>query len=229
VESDLDLAYLLPPQLYHHVVDALRGALPAPATDTPEDLRRRDYAAISQIAAMLPANGEEAMLAAQFVAASAQALDCLRLVRQHAADSPLGLKCLAQAASMMRQARSARSLLLTCQARRQVREANDTTCDAGYRLEHAVLHLMADALPTSAVKPAEPAEHPAEPDQPIEHAPGQPFEPSSPESGPGAPRENPARSDRAVADQDPPTGLAAPPSTPIVHLTPRANLSRMDY
>jgi hypothetical protein len=182
VESDLDLAYLLPPQLYHHVVDALRGALPAPATDTPEDLRRRDYAAISQIAAMLPANGEEAMLAAQFVAASAQALDCLRLVRQHAADSPLGLKCLAQAASMMRQARSARSLLLTAQARRVVREANEKTCDAADRLEHAVLYMMADALPPAS--PPELAAAPAEPDQPGDHASAEQPTPPDPPARP---------------------------------------------
>jgi hypothetical protein len=57
-----DLSLLLPRDAYHHLVHTLRGALPPPLADTPEDLARRDNAA----------------LAAQFVTANAQALDCLR-------------------------------------------------------------------------------------------------------------------------------------------------------
>jgi hypothetical protein len=55
----------------------LRGLLPPPITDTPLDHARRDDAAIAQVAAMLPANADEAHLAAQCVAARAQAADCL--------------------------------------------------------------------------------------------------------------------------------------------------------
>ncbi len=56
--------------------------LPPPITDTPEDLARRDNAAIAQVASLLPANADEATLAAQYVAAHAQAVDCLRLARK---------------------------------------------------------------------------------------------------------------------------------------------------
>ena len=48
---------------------------------TPEDLARRDNAAIAQVSCLLPANAAEAVLGAEFVAAHAQAMDCLRLAR----------------------------------------------------------------------------------------------------------------------------------------------------
>jgi len=52
------------------------------------------------VACLLPANADEANIAAQYVAASAQALDCLRLARRSPSDEVLALKCTAQAASM---------------------------------------------------------------------------------------------------------------------------------
>ena len=67
--------------LHYQVVHALRDALPPPVTDSPEDHARRDNAIIAQVAALRPANADEVMLAAQCVAASAQALECLRLAR----------------------------------------------------------------------------------------------------------------------------------------------------
>lgn len=145
-----DLTCVLPAHLYHHVVHALRAALPPPPADTQADLVRRDHAAIAQVAALLPANGEEVVLAAQFVAANAQALDCLRLARQSPSDTLLGLKCMAQSASMMRQARGARSLLLTVQARRLKREAIETSSDGAARIEHCAIGLMTDALEAAA-------------------------------------------------------------------------------
>lgn len=149
-----DLDYQLPRHLYFQVLHTLRLALPPPATDAPEHLIDRDRAAIAQVAAMLPANGEEAMLAAQVVAANAQALDCLRLVREHAADTVLVLKCTAQASAMMRQANVTRSLLLRIQARRQKHEAHEATCDAEARIEHCAVGLMSDALRTMPARSA---------------------------------------------------------------------------
>ena len=65
-----DLALLLPRDAYYQLVHSLRGLLPPPVTDTPEDEVRRDNAAIAQVACLLPANAAEATLGAQFVAAT---------------------------------------------------------------------------------------------------------------------------------------------------------------
>jgi hypothetical protein len=124
-----DFTLQLTRDMYYQLVHTLRGSLPPPVTNSPEDEIRRDNAAISKVASLLPANGEEADLAAQFVAASAQALDCLRLAREHPADTPRILKCTAQAANMMRQSRGARSLLLRVQADRRKREADNVSLD----------------------------------------------------------------------------------------------------
>jgi hypothetical protein len=84
---------------YYQVVHTLRGSLPPPVTDTPEDLARRDNAAIAHVASLLPANADEAHLASQHVAADAYAMDhggsCVlpemqRLGRQHDAPGALG-------------------------------------------------------------------------------------------------------------------------------------------
>jgi hypothetical protein len=95
-----DLSLLLPRDAYHHLAHTLRGSLPPPLADTPEDLARRDNAAIAEAASLLPINASEAALAAQFVAANAQAMDCLRLAQDPA--MPLGfvVKCRAQAVSI---------------------------------------------------------------------------------------------------------------------------------
>jgi hypothetical protein len=168
-----DLTLQLPRDLYHQIVHTLRTALPPPATDTPQAagsdpgqaLARRDNAAIAEVASLLPANAEEVTLAAQFVAASAQALDCLRLAREHAADLWLVLKCSAQAAAMMRQARSARSLLLQVQATRQKREADGVAAGKAAWIEHCAVGLMAGALGRDP--PAEPPPVPAAEPAPV--------------------------------------------------------------
>ena len=105
-------AIRLPTATYYQVLHTLRGYLPPPITDTPQDHTRRDDAAIAQVAAMLPVNADEAHLAAQCVGARAQATDCLRLARVHEADVTRSLQCTAQAARMMREANGSRTLLL---------------------------------------------------------------------------------------------------------------------
>src|SRR5690242_6672859 len=102
-----DLTLLLPRDLYWQVVQYLRTSLPSATTDSPDDLVRRDRAAIAEVASLLPGTAAEATLAAQYVAANAQAMDALREVRAHAADPPFAMRCSAQSASMMRQARGA--------------------------------------------------------------------------------------------------------------------------
>ena len=51
-----DPALRLPPATYFYVLHTLRGLLPPPVGDTPQDFARRDDAAIAQVAAMLPVN-----------------------------------------------------------------------------------------------------------------------------------------------------------------------------
>ena len=109
----------LPKDLYYLAVHALRDALPPPVTDSLEDRTRRDNAIVAQVAALLPTNADEVILAAQCIAANAQALDCLRLARLHRDDIAHVLKCTAQCASMMRQSRGALTHLHRLQAARK--------------------------------------------------------------------------------------------------------------
>jgi hypothetical protein len=148
-----DLTHQLPRDIYYQLVHELRGALPPPLTDSAEDLARRDNAAIGEVACLLPANAEEADLAAQFVAANAQAMDCLRLARVHAADLACVLRCTAQSANMMRQARGARSLLLRVQTARHKREADYAATEKAAWIEHCAVGLMAQALGRAQAAP----------------------------------------------------------------------------
>jgi hypothetical protein len=136
-----DPGYLRTRAAYHHLIHTLGKSLPPPSPDTPEARFQRDQAAIAQIAALCPANAAEAALAAQFVAASEQAMDCLRLT--HAPETPgnATLKCNAQAASMMRQAQSAMRTLLRVQAARQKQNA-----DGAAWTEYAIGQMMAEPL-----------------------------------------------------------------------------------
>src|SRR5579862_349565 len=124
---DPGAASQLPADAYYHLVRTLCLTLPPPPTDSADDLVRRNHAAITRIAALVPANAAEADLAAEFVAASEQWKDCLRLAQLSA--TPEGaLKCRAQALSMMREAKSALRLLLKLQEAREKREADNTAC-----------------------------------------------------------------------------------------------------
>jgi hypothetical protein len=132
-----------------------------PETDTPEELAHRDRAATAEpatgldpvVASLLPANPDEANLAAQYVAASTQALDCLRLAREHPSDASHVLKCTAQSASMMRQAHRWRTALLRAQAERQRRTSAPATHDT-VPAEHRAPAQAADALIEPLTAPA---------------------------------------------------------------------------
>jgi len=108
----LDLSYHLPRIAYCELVYQLRRKLPLPDENTPEAYARRDNAAIAVVASLLPANASEALIAAQFVSTDAQASNAMQQALKHPASIELGLKCLAQAASMTRQSHSARRLLM---------------------------------------------------------------------------------------------------------------------
>ena len=148
------LADRLPADAYYQLIRMLRLTLPPPATDSPDDLARRDHAAVARIAALAPANAAEADLAAQFVAASEQWKDCLRLTRERAREPNVAAKCRAQALSMMRQANSALRLLLRMQEVREKRERDQAASDRAAWTEHRAIGLMAEALSPQAPEPA---------------------------------------------------------------------------
>ena len=167
-----DFSLLLPRDAYYTLVHTLRSSLPPLDTDSPEDIVRRDNAAIAKVASLLPATAAEAELAAQFVAASAQAQEVLRLAREYPMDAALGLKCNAQAASMMRESRGALGMLLRLKAERKKLEADGTAADKAAWLEHCSIALMAEALPDrppmAAMNPPAPATpEPAADEEPV--------------------------------------------------------------
>ena len=141
-----DWAHPLPREAFAEISLILRGALPPPATDDPADGARRDRAAMAAVAALLPTNGVEGRLAAQFVAADAWAMDCLRLAGERARELGVAGKCRAQAMSLMREGKAALRVLLRLQAIRQKIEGNDETASRAAWVEHCAAGMMNEAL-----------------------------------------------------------------------------------
>src|SRR5450432_3425432 len=127
--SPLHPAIDLSTPLYYQLVYTLTALLPPPLDDTPEALLARNHAAIAKVAALLPVNANEADLAAQCIAARAQAEEMLRLLRQHAGDIGLVLRLNAQYGSMVRTSLSVHGRLMRVQALRQKREAIEGAAD----------------------------------------------------------------------------------------------------
>lgn len=113
----------LPATLAQEIFASLCAALPPPLEDTQASQDSRDIMAMEAVAALVPADAAEAMLAVQAVAAEAHARDCLRLANEHRADIRTAIRCRAQAASMMRQMHKALRSLHQAQAQRPPREA----------------------------------------------------------------------------------------------------------
>jgi hypothetical protein len=105
----LDPNLQLPRDVYYQLIHTFSVSVPPPITGSPEDPARRDNAATA----------DEARLAAQYVAADAEAMVCLRLARRYHGDPNFIRRCSAQSAGMMRQSRAARTLLLRVRAERR--------------------------------------------------------------------------------------------------------------
>ena len=73
-------------------------------------------------------------------------MECLRLANLRATGLEMGLKCSAQAASMMRQSHSALRTLLRMQGVREKRDANAVTAGTAAWTEHMAAASMTDAL-----------------------------------------------------------------------------------
>ena len=164
----IDLTLQLPRSTYWQLLHMLRGMLPDPEDDTAEALAYRDHAAIAQVAAMLPANADEAFLAAQCVGARLYGMGCIREAPGFARTDPVSQrKCAAQGFSAMRESRQARSLLARLQAAREKREKDPAATDRAAWSEHCTIGLMTDALAGSPAKtvpvPVEPQSVPEPP------------------------------------------------------------------
>jgi hypothetical protein len=109
----------LPASVARDVFATLCAGLPPPPTNTPEARAARDESAMAAVAALRPADAFEARLAAEIVAADAQAMDSFRLASQYCNDLPATMRCRAQAAAMMRQVQSALRTLTNMQSMRQ--------------------------------------------------------------------------------------------------------------
>jgi hypothetical protein len=167
--SDSDLST----ELYYQIVYTLTDLLPPPLDDTPEALHVRNRAAIAKVAALLPVNANETDLAAQCIAARAQAEDMLRLLRQHTGDIGLVMRLNAQYGSMVRTSLSVHGRLMRVQALRHKREKiNDAVNQDAWALHVAEQSMLAvvepDTGPTQAASPkvppvAAPVEAPAAP------------------------------------------------------------------
>ena len=147
--------------LYYQLVYTLTDLLPPPLDDTPAGLRARNHAAIAKVAALLPVNANEIDLAAQCIAARAQAEDLLRLLRHHAADISLVMRLNAQYASMVRTSLAVLGRLMRVQALRHKREATDGAANQDAWTQHVTersMLLVAD--PTAAPPQAPPPKPP---------------------------------------------------------------------
>jgi hypothetical protein len=128
--------------LYLQLVYTLTDLLPPPLDTSPDALRARNSAAIAKVAAMLPFNANEADLAAQTIAARAQAEDILRLLRENADDLALVIRLNAQYASMLRTSLSVHARLMRVQAVRQKRESIEGAANQDSRTQYVTERAM---------------------------------------------------------------------------------------
>jgi hypothetical protein len=149
--------------LYYQLVYTLTDLLPPPLDDTPEALRTRNLAALAKVAALLPVNADEADLAAQCIAARAQAEDILRLLRQHADDIAVVMRLNAQYGSMLRTSLSLHGRLMRVQALRQKREAIEGAANQDEWTQHIAERSMVGIVDPAAglAQPAWPEVAPA--------------------------------------------------------------------
>jgi hypothetical protein len=136
--------------LYYLLVYTLTDLLPPPLDDTPEARHTRNHAAIAKVAALLPVNANEADLAAQCIAARAQAEEMLRLLRQHAGDIGLVMRLNAQYGSMVRTSLAVHGRLMRVQALRHKREAIDGAANQDAWVLHVAERSMLEVVDADA-------------------------------------------------------------------------------
>ncbi|HBK08389.1 MAG TPA: hypothetical protein DDZ81_21490 [Acetobacteraceae bacterium] len=143
----------LPAQAYRHLIHTLIALLPPPIEDTPQATLTRNHAAIARIAALAPVNANEAELAAQCIAARAQAEDILRLIRLHTNDINLVIKLNAQYAAMLRASLAAHNRLLREQQQRRKRETTHSAADQDEWTRQITAETMLSEIPSAPKLP----------------------------------------------------------------------------
>lgn len=206
---------------HYHRIHSLTRGLPPPLDDTPEALLARNDAAIAQMADMLPTNANEVALAAQCVAARAQADDVMLALRGHPRDSATAIKLNSQYIAMVRASLGAHGHLKRAQAVRHKRETDDAALNADMWTQHintnsmqralaarAAPGVVEDGAPRLATDIAEPPAPAAEPAL------------SAIEPGPAAPPPASAAAPAAAASPLPALAAAAPLASAVVAVLP---------
>ena len=150
-----DWERLLPRQVFQELILTLCRALPCAPGERQAVRRRREQEAVAALAALQPGNAAEGRMAAQYVAANAWGLDCLRLARERQLERDVARKHTAQAASLMREAKSALRQLLQMQAARRKTEADEVAANRAAWVEHCLIGIMEEALAAEADVEAE--------------------------------------------------------------------------
>jgi hypothetical protein len=118
-----DLLPNLSAAVARHLFDTVRGSLPRPILDTPENRAARDKAAIAAIVGLQPGDAFEAMRATLIVVADAHAADCLRRADQPGTDAKTAHRSRTLAGALARQVRDALRTYQSHQASRRRSEA----------------------------------------------------------------------------------------------------------
>lgn len=224
----------LPRQAHYQLVHTLDAILPPPLADTPEALLARTDAAILKIGDLLPTNTNEADLAAQCVAARAQAEEIMRLTREHAGDIKVVTKLNAQYIAMVRTSLSAYAHLLRAQARRHKREQNNDALKADEWTQHIVVSRMNQALKAGPAPAMQPPAHTLSAEPPLEPAP-RPAAPATDQPAP-APTADPSAKQAAHPPASPPPSPVGSrphrhvePTLPEIDEPPRNLAAEADY
>ena len=136
----------LPSDAYYAIVTVLYGALPPTILSTPEALRRRMTSAIAMVAGLVPVNPAEAMLAANWVVATLQAMESHTAAHDPALTWDRRTQCLAQANAMQRNARGLLDQLRRMQTLRMKRDGAQPDADQAAWIEHGITATMEAAL-----------------------------------------------------------------------------------
>lgn len=208
-------AQILTRDVFFHVVYLLDTSLPA-ADDTPEAQALRMDAAIAQVAALLPTDATEAVLAARVVAAGAQSFACLRAANDKAASPILAIRNVAQAAGMMRLADATLKRLHAVQAARGEARSVGGGLSASMVATPAPPPAPA-AVAGSAASPSAPAARPVPP-------PPAPTTPAPPPPAPSA-AAPPREPQPVAAELIEPKPQAATPSEPAQAASPQDALA----
>ena len=109
------------------------------------DKVRRDRVAMAGVLSLGAVNAPEGRLAAEYVSTGFWAPHCQRMAFERESDFDVVRKCLMQAASRMREGKSALRML-KLQERRKAIEADNVAARQAEWLEHCALRIMAEVL-----------------------------------------------------------------------------------